>query len=46
MQPEMNEKVCIVTGANSGIGRVTAIDLAGRGATVVLICRNHAAGLP
>ena len=44
MQPEMHGKVCIVTGANSGIGRVTAIDLAGRGATVVLICRNHASG--
>ena len=44
MQPEMHGKVCVVTGANSGIGRVTAIDLAGRGATVVLICRNHASG--
>ena len=41
---DMNGKVCVVTGANSGIGRVTAIDLAGRGATVVLICRNHAGG--
>ena len=41
---DMHGKVCVVTGANSGIGRVTAIDLAGRGATVVLICRNHAAG--
>jgi len=41
---DMDGKVCVVTGANSGIGRVTAIDLAGRGATVVLICRNHAGG--
>ena len=41
---DMHGKVCVVTGANSGIGRVTAIDLAGRGATVVLICRNHAGG--
>ena len=40
----MHGRVCVVTGANSGIGRVTAIDLAGRGATVVLICRNHAGG--
>ncbi|MDD9993932.1 MAG: SDR family oxidoreductase [Rhodospirillales bacterium] len=44
MQADMHGKVCIVTGANSGIGRVAAIDLAGRGATVVLICRNHASG--
>ncbi len=41
---DMDGKVCVVTGANSGIGRVTAIDLAGRGATVVLICRDHAGG--
>ena len=43
---DMNGKVCVVTGANSGIGRVAAIDLAGRGATVVLICRSHARGSP
>ena len=40
----MHGKVCLVTGANSGIGRVAAIDLAGRGATVVLVCRSHARG--
>ena len=44
MQAEMHGKICVVTGANSGIGRAAAIDLAGRGATVVLICRNHAGG--
>ena len=40
----MQGKVCVVTGANSGIGKVAALDLAGRGATVVLICRSHARG--
>lgn len=37
-------KVCIVTGANSGIGRATATGLAGMGATVVIICRNRERG--
>lgn len=33
-------RTCIITGANSGIGRATAIDLAGRGACVVLAGRS------
>src|SRR5689334_13701434 len=31
----------IVTGANTGIGRVTAIELAKRGGTVTLACRSE-----
>ncbi|NUN14789.1 MAG: SDR family oxidoreductase [Myxococcales bacterium] len=34
-------KVCIVTGANTGIGLVTATELAAGGATVVLACRSQ-----
>jgi NAD(P)-dependent dehydrogenase (short-subunit alcohol dehydrogenase family) len=34
-------KVCLVTGANSGIGKSTAEALAKLGATVVMVCRDH-----
>jgi len=41
---EMHGKVCIVTGATSGIGKVTAQALAQRGATVIVVARNQRRG--
>jgi len=38
-------RIAIVTGANSGIGRQTALCLALKGHTVVLACRNRERGL-
>lgn len=42
--PDLNElmkgQVCMVTGATSGIGEVTARELAARGAEVVVVSRN------
>jgi NAD(P)-dependent dehydrogenase (short-subunit alcohol dehydrogenase family) len=40
----MQGKVCIVTGANSGIGKATTLGLAQMGATVVMVCRDQTKG--
>ena len=40
----MNGKVCIITGANGGIGKATALELVRLGATVVLACRDKERG--
>jgi len=40
----MEGKICIITGANSGIGKATAIALAKMGATIVMVCREKVTG--
>ena len=40
----MQGRVCVITGASSGIGRETALALARMGATLGLVCRNRARG--
>ncbi len=40
----MEGKICIITGANSGIGKATAIGLAKMNATIVMMCRSKERG--
>lgn len=40
----MQGRVCLVTGSSSGIGKVTARELASMSAMVVMVCRNRAKG--
>jgi NAD(P)-dependent dehydrogenase (short-subunit alcohol dehydrogenase family) len=42
--PDQTGRAAVVTGANSGLGRVTALELARRGARVVLACRDVSKG--
>lgn len=44
MTPIMTEKICIITGANSGIGKAAAIQIAQAGHRVILACRNPGRG--
>lgn len=41
----MKNKICLITGANSGIGKVTALELARLGGHIVMVCRNQRKGL-
>src|ERR1051326_3052548 len=43
-ETRMQGKICLVTGSTSGIGKVTARELAKQDATVVLVSRNRAKG--
>ncbi len=40
----MHGKVCVLTGGTSGIGRETAVALAGLGASLALVCRDRRRG--
>jgi NAD(P)-dependent dehydrogenase (short-subunit alcohol dehydrogenase family) len=42
--PDQDGRLAVVTGANSGLGLVTARELARAGATVVMACRNERKG--
>jgi NAD(P)-dependent dehydrogenase (short-subunit alcohol dehydrogenase family) len=43
-QSPLAGKVCLVTGASTGIGKVTARELARLGARVILVCRDRERG--
>ncbi|MCA9920502.1 MAG: SDR family NAD(P)-dependent oxidoreductase, partial [Anaerolineales bacterium] len=40
----MAGKVCLVTGANTGLGKITARELAKMGATVIMVARSESRG--
>lgn len=40
----MNKKICLITGANSGIGKAAAIQIAQKGYHVIIACRNRVRG--
>ena len=41
--PSLAGKTCLITGANSGLGKAAAVQLAARGARLILACRS---GIP
>ncbi|MFS1514077.1 SDR family oxidoreductase [Chengkuizengella sp. SCS-71B] len=40
----MNGKIALITGANSGMGLATTTEIAKKGATVIMLCRNKQRG--
>jgi NAD(P)-dependent dehydrogenase (short-subunit alcohol dehydrogenase family) len=40
----MRGKICLITGANSGIGKITAIELVRQGMTILMVVRNKNKG--
>lgn len=41
----MDKKICLITGANAGIGKAAAIQIAQKGLHVVMVCRDQRRGL-
>ncbi|KAG8184742.1 hypothetical protein JTE90_019341 [Oedothorax gibbosus] len=41
---KLNERIVIITGGNAGIGKETSLDLAARGAKVIIACRDTEKG--
>ena len=40
----MNQKICVITGANSGIGKAATIQISQNGYRVVMACRDRQRG--
>ncbi len=40
----MSDRICIVTGANAGIGKAISVGLANLGAHVIMVCRDRSRG--
>lgn len=44
LEVNLDNRAIMVTGANSGIGKSTALEVAKRGATVYMVCRSKERG--
>jgi len=44
MAVNLTNTAIMITGANSGIGKETALEVAKRGATVYIVCRSRERG--
>ncbi len=41
VNPDLNNKIVIITGSNQGIGRETALTISKTNATIIFACRNE-----